>query len=109
MHLVKVAAEPLVGATEAASSKLRARSFRLSFDITATLFEEKEAMATRFDSVRKLFTAEGGKIDNFSLVSKMLDSVEAVHGGSSTEPGSRECHEALPLTLKEQKTLSLYH
>ena len=75
---------------EAASSKLRARPFRLSFDITATLFEEKEAMATRFNSVRKLFTAEGGKIDNFSLVSKMLDAVEAVHGGSSTEPGSRE-------------------
>ena len=75
---------------EAASSKLRARPFRLSFDITATLFEEKEAMAARFNSVRKLFTAEGGKIDNFSLVSKMLDAVEAVHGGSSTEPGSRE-------------------
>ena len=74
---------------EAASSKLRVRPFRLSFDITATLFE-KEAMATNFDSVRKLFTAEGGKIDNFSLTSKMLDAVEAVHGGSSTEPGSRE-------------------
>ena len=45
---------------EASSSKLRARPFRLSFDITATLFKEKEAMATRFDSVRKLFMGEGG-------------------------------------------------
>ena len=46
-------------------------------------------MATRINSVRKVFTAEGGKIDNFSLMSKMLDVVEAVRGGSSTEPGSR--------------------
>ena len=75
---------------EAASSKSRSRPFRLSFDISATSFEKKEAIATRIDSVRKLFTAEGGKIDNFSLMSKMLDAVEVVHGGSSTEPGSRE-------------------
>ena len=75
---------------EAASSKSRAHPFRLSFDISATSFEEKEAIATRIDLVRKLFTAEGGKIDNFSLMSKMLDAVEVVHGGSSTEPGSRE-------------------
>ena len=75
---------------EAASSKSRARPFRLSFDISATSFEEKEAIATRIDSVRKLFTAEGGNIDNFSLMSKVLDAVEVVHGGSCTEPGSRE-------------------
>ena len=47
-------------------------------------------METRIDSVRKLFTADGGKIDKFSLMSKMLDDVEAVHDGSSTEPGSKE-------------------
>ena len=44
---------------EAASLKSRARPFRLSFDISATSFEEKEAMATRINSVRKVFTAEG--------------------------------------------------
>ena len=47
-------------------------------------------MATRINSVRKLFMTEGGTIDNFSLMSKMLDAVEAVHGGCSTKPGSRE-------------------
>ena len=70
---------------ESATSKSRARPYRLSFDISATLFEEKEAMAYHSDSARKLFKAEGScssrKIDKFSLITKMLDALEAVHGG----------------------------
>ena len=67
---------------EPATSKSRAHPYRLSFDISATLFEEKEA---HIDSARKLFKAEGRcssrKIDRFSPITKMLDALEAVHGG----------------------------